>query len=219
MSADFFSAMYELRESTAQQSPSEGSPLPKKERYIVKCSPWLSKSKPKPALTHEIIKKQIGNCTICFSLPNSDCIQLNICLCIFCRNCFEKYLDNFATPTPVLKKAFISKDPVDWNKKKFAGFFDAKLLAPDGTAVPSQVKPPKPRQLTNVCDFESRRNSLRRRRRKIPDDSTWYKIVKKEQFNCPNCNMYYEMNRTELKRNRTVSDILERMIENERVYL
>ena len=91
----------------------------------------------------------------------------------------------------------------------------AKLLSPDGTVVPSQVKPPKPRRLTNVCDFESPRNSWRRRRRKIPDDSTWYKIVKKEKFTCPNCHMDYEISRTELKRNRTVSDILKRMIENE----
>ena len=210
--------MYELRESTAQQSRSGGSPVPKKERYIVKCSPWLSKPKPKPALTHETIKKQIGNCTICCSVPNPDCIQLNICLCIFCRECFLKYLDIWATPKPILKKVFISKDPddyKDWNKKKFAGFFDAKLLSPDGTVVPSQVKPPKPRRLTNVCDFESSRNSWRRRRRKIPDDSTWYKIVKKEKFTCPSCHMDYEISRTELKRNRTVSDILQRMIENE----
>ena len=214
--------MYELRESTAQQSRTGGSPVPKKERYIVKCSGWLGKSKPKPALTHETIKKQIGNCTICCSVPNPDCIQLNICLCIFCRECFLKYLDIWATPKPILKKVFISKDPddyKDWNKKKFAGFFDAKLLSPDGTVVPSQVKPPKPRRLTNVCDFESSRNSWRRRRRKIPDDSTWYKIVKKEKFACPNCHMDYEISRTELKRNRTVSDILKRMIENEVFYL
>ena len=56
LSADFFSVMYELRASTAQQSRSGGSPVPKKERYIVKYAPWLSKPKPKPALTHETIK-------------------------------------------------------------------------------------------------------------------------------------------------------------------
>ena len=128
--------------------------------------------------------------------------------------CFRaKKLSEALVLTSKCRKKLFPKKGRFW--KKFAGFFDAKLLSPDGTVVPSQVKPPKPRRLTNVCDFESSRNSWRRRRRKIPDDSTWYKIVKKEKFTCPNCHMDYEISRTELKRNRTVSDILQRMIENE----
>ena len=111
LSADFFSAMYEFSAITSQQSASSVSvKQPKEERKIIK-SVWLGKSliNKKPSLTHETIKNQIGNCTICFRLPKPDCVQLPVCLCIFCRDCFLQYLDNFAKPKPVVEKILYLK--------------------------------------------------------------------------------------------------------------
>ena len=215
LSADFFSAMYELSAITSQQSASSDSVKhPKEERKIIK-SVWLGKSliNKKPSLTHETIKNQIGNCTICFRLPKPDCVQLPTCLCLFCRDCFYTYLDNFAISKPVVEKVFISRDCIKWNKEKFAGIFDANLLSHEGTTVPTQVKPPKPNLLTKACHLENRNSRIRR---KPPDDRTWFRIVKNEQFDCPNCHEDYDnINRSHLKRNRVVSDILQQMTQNE----
>ena len=215
LSADLFSAMYELSATTSQQSASSASvKQPKEERKIIK-SVWLGKSliNKKPSLTHETIKNQIGNCTICFRLPKPDCVQLPTCLCLFCRDCFYTYLDNFAISKPVVEKVFISRDCKNWNRARFAGIFDANLLSHEGTAVPIQVKTPKPNFLTKACHLENRNSRIRR---KIQDDTTWFRIVKNEQFDCPNCHQDYEnINRAHLKKNRAVSDILQLMLENE----
>ena len=215
LSADFFSAMYELSAITSQQSASSVSVKhPKEERKIIK-SVWLGKKPEKrpPSLTHESIKSQIGNCTICFRLPKPDCVQLPVCLCLFCRDCFYTYLDNFAISKPVVEKVFISRDCKNWNRARFAGIFDANLLSHEGTAVPIQVKTPKPNFLTKACHLENRNSRIRR---KTPDDTTWFRIVKNEQFDCPNCHQDYEnINRSHLKKNRAVSDILQLMLENE----
>ena len=226
LSADFFSAMYQLSASTSQKSAScdkvkqsekDTVKQQEKERKVIK-TVWLGKSPSKPSLTHETIKSQIGNCTICFRLPKPDCIQLNLCGCVFCRNCFCEYLDNFSTPNPVIKKVWISKDPddyKDWNKTKCAGFFDANLLSSEGTILPKQVNPSRPKLLVKASWLDGRSDTRRRIRRKVPDDQNWYRIVKNERFTCPNCHHDYDMNRDDLKRNRTLSDILQKMLENE----
>ena len=103
--------------------------------------------------------------------------------------------------------------PLHWYKKKFAGLFDSRLLCCEGTVVPTAVKIPKPNVLKSALEFDNRNS--RRRTRKIPDDRNWYRIVKNECFDCPNCHEGYDINRSDLKRNRVVSDILQKMLENE----
>ena len=211
--------MYQFRATTSQQSAANNNSsveCEKAERKIVKCK-WYKKAENLPSLTHETIKNQIGNCTICFRLPKPDCIQLPACLCIFCKDCFYQYLDCFASSKPVVKKAWISRDPSDykrWNKEKFVGIFDSRLLCCEGTVVPTAVKIPKPNVIKSALDFDSRNHH--RRTRKIPDDRNWYRIVKNECFDCPNCHEVYDMNRSELKRNRAVSDILQKLLENDK---
>ena len=125
--------MYQLRATTSKQSAASNNnsvECEKTERKIVKCisGKWYTKAPPKPALTHETIKNQIGNCTICFRLPKPDIVQLPVCLCIFCKDCFYQYLNCFGRPKPVVQKAWISRDPSDykrWDRKKFAGLFDS----------------------------------------------------------------------------------------------
>ena len=222
-SADFFSTMYQLRASTSMQAAASNNNSVERantKRKIVKCIPvkWYTTAGPrKPTLTHETLKNQIGNCSICCNLPKPDIVQLPVCLCIFCRDCFYKYLDCFGRPNPVVQKAWFSRDPSDykkWDSKKFAGFFDSALLSSDGTVLPKSVPIPKPHVLKSALDFDNRNS--RRRTRKIPDDQHWYRIVKNESFYCPNCHDHYDnINRSDLKRNRVVSDILQKMLENE----
>ena len=222
-SADFFSTMYQLRASTSMQAAASNNNSVERantKRKIVKCIPvrWYSKAGPhKPTLTHETLKNQIGNCSICCNLPKPDIVQLPVCLCIFCRDCFYKYLDCFGRPKPVVQKAWISRDPSDykkWNSKNFAGLFNSTLLSSEGTVLPKSVPIPKPHVLKSALDFDNRNS--RRRTRKIPDDQHWYRIVKNESFYCPNCHDHYDnINRSDLKRNRVVSDILQKMLENE----
>ena len=208
--------------STSQQTPHntnsdnlKSTKFSKEERKYVKCK-WFKKSEIK-SLTHAAIKEQIGNCTLCQSLPSSDCVQLPKCLCYFCRECFNTYLDKFATPKPVLKKSYLSLNPVDYgrgkkpfrefvkkNSKVFGGVFDASSLSFDGNVLPKQ---PKPRIITQVSDFEERR-----RIRKSPIKTNLYHLVKLEVFDCPNCFAFYDdINRTNVQRFRVVGDILELM--------
>ena len=100
---------------------------------IVKCK-WL-KSDTK-VLSFKTIKEQIGECTLCVSTPSADLIQLPKCQCLFCRDCFLKYLDNFAIPEAVLKKEIISKDffrrKQNEGRQLFRGMFDVDHLSFEG---------------------------------------------------------------------------------------
>ena len=100
-SADFFSNMAEPVESTSaefvnNQPDSQSST----ERKIIKAEV--------KSLTFKTIKQQIGKCTLCIRTPSADLIQLPVCQCFFCRSCFITFLNNFATPRPVLTKETIS---------------------------------------------------------------------------------------------------------------
>ena len=114
-SADFFSIMSEDDALTSQQTPhnTNSDNLKSVKRDYVKCR-WYKKSE---ILTHTAIKEQIGNCTLCLSLPSSDCVQLPKCLCYFCRECFNLYLDKFATPKPV-KRVISVIEPGGLRKRK-----------------------------------------------------------------------------------------------------
>ena len=212
--------------STSQQTPhnTNSDNLKSVKRDYVKCR-WLKKTETK-TLTHAAIKEQIGNSTLCVSLPSSDCVQLPKCLCYFCRDCFNQYLDRFATPKPVLKKSFLSRDPEDYQRRRrgpgglqkknsqiFDGVFDANSLSFEGNVLPKLVKPPKPTIIKKVSDFEERNV---RQRPWVVEDNHLYKLVKVEVFDCPNCHASYDdLNRLDLQRNRAVSDIIEVMTKNQ----
>ena len=220
--------MHQFSTVTSQQSAVDNNnsvQLEKAKRKIVKTSlikpdkvsKWLGKKHEiTPKLTHETIKKQIGNCTICFRLPKPDIVQLPACFCIFCRDCFYQYLDRFARPTPVVKKVWLSRDPSDrkiWNRKNFEGAFDSRRLSFEGNVLPPPVKIPKSNVIKRAQDLNSRNRAINH---KLPNDNHWYRIVKRECFECPNCHQDYEdINRFDLKRNIAVSDILQQMLDNE----
>ena len=219
--------MYEDDASTSQQAShnTNSENLKSVKSDYVKCR-WFKKSEIK-SLTHATIKEQIGNCTLCVNLPSSDCVQLPKCLCYFCRECFNQYLDRFATPKPVLQKSFLSLNPEEYsrrrrrrpggflkkNSKIFEGVFDANSLSFEGNVLPKQVKPPKPKIIKKVSDFEERHL---RQNPWVVGDNHLYKLAKVEVFDCPNCHTSYDgLNRLDLKRNRAVSDIIEVMNKNE----
>ena len=219
--------MHQLRTSTSQQSAVDNNTSVQSEkakRKIVKIakpdkvSKWLGK-KPEipPSLTHETIKKQIGNCTICFRLPKPDIVQLPACFCIFCRDCFYQYLDRFARPTPVVKKVWLPRDPSDrkrWDRKILKVLSTPFRLSFEGNVLPPPVKTLKPNVIKRAQDLDSRNRVINH---KLPDDQNWYRIVKRECFDCPNCHQDYDdINRSDLKRNIAVSDILQQMLENEK---
>lgn len=208
--------MYEDEATTTQQIPhntnSDNSKSVKRDYVKVK---WLKKPeilKKDEILSRTAIEKQIGICTLCQCLPSSDCVQLPKCLCYFCRECFNTYLDKFSTPKPVLKESYLSFNPahyrkgkksfeeyVEKNSKVFGGVFDANTLSFEGDVLPKQ---PKPNIIKKVSDFEE--SGIRK--------THLYKLIKVEVFNCPNCLTDYEdLNRTNLKRHRVVGDIIELM--------
>ena len=207
--------MYEDDAATSQQTANTSN----SKRDYVKVK-WLKKPealKKDEFLSRTAIEKQIGICSLCQDLPDSDCVQLPKCLCYFCKKCFFTYLDKFAMPKAVLKESHVSLNPADYgkgkklfaeyvkkNKKVFGGVFDVNSLSFDGSVLPKQ---PKPHIITKVSDFEERR-----RMRKSPIKTNLCQLVKLEVFDCPNCFAFYDdINRTNVHRFRVVGDILELM--------
>lgn len=198
----------------------------KKRRIPVKCSGWLGKNRknlkistevksPEKFLTFEKLKDKIGICTICRNLPSDDLIQLPECGDYFCRFCLFEYLDQSATPKPVLEKVFVSNH-LFYRKnskfKRFRGVFDAAQLNYEGNVLPVQLQS-KPSQLKNIGDLEDRdRRRCHRHTRHEHDDKELYCLVKVEEFDCPNCLHHYaNINRLRLPTNRFLADILEEM--------
>ena len=198
----------------------------KKRRIPIRCSEWLGKNQniskisreekpPKKVLTIKKLKEKIGICTICRNLPSDDLIQLPECGDYFCRFCLYEYLDQSATPKPVLEKVFISNH-LFYRKnskfKRFRGVFDAAQLNYDGNVLPVQLQS-KPAQLKNIEDLEDReRRRCHRQTRHEHDDKELYCLVKVEEFDCPNCLHHYEnINRLQLPANRFLTTILEEM--------
>ena len=80
--------------------------------------------------------------------------------------------------------------------------------------LPPPVKIPTSNVIKRAQDLNSRNRAINH---KLPNDNHWYRIVKRECFECPNCHQDYEdINRFDLKRNIAVSDILQQMLENEK---
>ena len=210
-SADFFSNMAEAVESTSaefvnNQPDSQSST----ERKIIKAEV--------KSLTFKTIKQQIGKCTLCIRTPSADLIQLPACQCFFCRSCFITFLNNFATPRPVLTKETISISFFKRNKRKkisgqklFDGLFDADCLSPAGDVLPKPIKP------TVIKSTKCLEDSYVRQRRHCVDKE-FYRLTRVEEFECPNCHHWYgKFNRLDLPRNRVVSDIIKLMDEESSV--
>ena len=204
--------MSEFPASTSLKSIKQPTDESAIDRKIVKCK-WYKKTEIK-SLSFKTIKEQIGDCTLCVSTPSPDLIQLPKCQCFFCKDCFLKYLNNFAIPRAVLYKEIVS---IDFYKRKrkqnnghrlFDGMFDADDLSFEGDVLP---KPIKPRLLKSTACLED--SNVRRKRHQT--DKELYRLVKVEEFDCPICHTFYDsFNRFDLKRNRAVSDILARMDED-----
>ena len=187
------------------------------ERSTVKCKwkTWeINHKRDIKSLPFHAIKQQIGDCTLCAHTPSPDLIQLPKCQCFFCKDCFLKYLNNFAVPRAVLHKEIVSIDFFKRKKKEnncrrlFDGMFDADDLSFEGDVLPKPIKPPLLKSTSCLED----RNVRQKRHEK---DKELYRLVKVEEFHCPNCHTFYDsFNRLDLSRNRVVSDILTLMNED-----
>ena len=188
-------------------------------KKVVKCtyqttvSKWLGK-KTLPGvktISSKTIKDSIGNCSICQSFYDYDNVILPECSDTFCRSCLYNYLDKTA-----LVKPYVEKQDFDYGSIRravntdslFTGVFDASLLDFNGCTIPTLMRETKP-LTTKLLEDKQNPSARIRRIMRLTAKKQLYRLVKVEDFECPNCKKKYEnVRRHKLPKNTLLSSVI-----------